>query len=546
MVYTFFPKLEHSYLLDEDRVGILKFIGETKFAPGTWYGFALIDSVGKHDGEVKGKRYFKTSNHPPRGVFVRRAKIVSEVVEESSRRGTTKRNLVAGEIPQEEQSALKEWKPAKYEAVTKVKKEPRIDRQDSQFYLAENGKMRKFGPRHIEKVEGWEPASYGTLDTSDSDADSIEQKQQVYAQHCHTEAGQKKKLGSKELRRSSTEWKPAKFSTPDTGKFLQRMRTLANVYGIEKREPVDAEHYTTECGKKKKLGPREIGRVTNWEPAKYDVPNTGEFLAKRRYLVPGSKLSEEITPRKQVDTQYFITESGQKRKLGPREIGQVEGWEPAKYELPSTGEFLARRKRSFIRLPHLESKNITRTKSGSQDYVTETDNKTKSVPEESFTTERCKEEHSIPDREKAMEIKPEIVSEQLNGKVERYDPTDAQHVITGNGNNKIPPIGSGGVVFEESAENEVAYSQNILTEQLSRNLKIMTVEENAPGRVCDAEQQPSCLHAKDDVPLQVLCDSEEVQYDNQSASDSVFVEHQQESVNVSPSSEEETTDELRF
>lgn len=38
------------------RPGMLMFIGETQFAPGTWCGIMLDDPTGKNDGMVDGIR----------------------------------------------------------------------------------------------------------------------------------------------------------------------------------------------------------------------------------------------------------------------------------------------------------------------------------------------------------------------------------------------------------------------------------------------------------------------------------------------------------
>lgn len=38
------------------RPGILKFLGEAGFAPGTWCGIMLDDPTGKNDGSVDGVR----------------------------------------------------------------------------------------------------------------------------------------------------------------------------------------------------------------------------------------------------------------------------------------------------------------------------------------------------------------------------------------------------------------------------------------------------------------------------------------------------------
>ena len=47
---------------------VIKFIGVTKFAQGTWYGVELDKPVGKNNGTVEGVKYFQTSLL--RGLFV--------------------------------------------------------------------------------------------------------------------------------------------------------------------------------------------------------------------------------------------------------------------------------------------------------------------------------------------------------------------------------------------------------------------------------------------------------------------------------------------
>ena len=43
-------------LVSGSKSGILKYVGETDFAKGTWAGIALDDALGKNDGAVAGKR----------------------------------------------------------------------------------------------------------------------------------------------------------------------------------------------------------------------------------------------------------------------------------------------------------------------------------------------------------------------------------------------------------------------------------------------------------------------------------------------------------
>lgn len=45
------------------RAGILKYIGETKFAPGNWCGVQLDEPTGKNDGTVDGTQYVLGEGH---------------------------------------------------------------------------------------------------------------------------------------------------------------------------------------------------------------------------------------------------------------------------------------------------------------------------------------------------------------------------------------------------------------------------------------------------------------------------------------------------
>lgn len=74
--------LNKAYLLDKERSGIVRWIGQTEFKPGIeWIGFELIKGVGKNDGTVKGISYFKCDHG--RGVFVRIRAIIDKVSDEN-------------------------------------------------------------------------------------------------------------------------------------------------------------------------------------------------------------------------------------------------------------------------------------------------------------------------------------------------------------------------------------------------------------------------------------------------------------------------------
>ncbi|CAJ2510837.1 Uu.00g064620.m01.CDS01 [Anthostomella pinea] len=55
--------------LSDGRIAVVRFAGQTHFAPGDWLGVELEDDSGKNDGAVQGERYFDCS--PGKGMFVR-------------------------------------------------------------------------------------------------------------------------------------------------------------------------------------------------------------------------------------------------------------------------------------------------------------------------------------------------------------------------------------------------------------------------------------------------------------------------------------------
>lgn len=55
--------------LADGRNAVVRFVGETFFAPGEWVGVELNDGSGKNDGSVQGERYFDCDMG--NGMFVR-------------------------------------------------------------------------------------------------------------------------------------------------------------------------------------------------------------------------------------------------------------------------------------------------------------------------------------------------------------------------------------------------------------------------------------------------------------------------------------------
>lgn len=55
--------------LADGRDAVVRFVGETMFAPGVWVGVELDDGSGKNDGSIKGEQYFECAMG--NGMFVR-------------------------------------------------------------------------------------------------------------------------------------------------------------------------------------------------------------------------------------------------------------------------------------------------------------------------------------------------------------------------------------------------------------------------------------------------------------------------------------------
>merc|ERR1712151_1487376 len=52
-----------------DRLGLIRYIGTTQFAPGSWIGVEFDEPVGQCDGSFGGETYFRCK--PFHGVFLR-------------------------------------------------------------------------------------------------------------------------------------------------------------------------------------------------------------------------------------------------------------------------------------------------------------------------------------------------------------------------------------------------------------------------------------------------------------------------------------------
>jgi len=74
--------LNKAYILDNERSGTVRWIGETEFKPGIeWFGVELTKGIGKNNGTIRGIRYFDCQEG--KGVFVKIRAIIEKISDEN-------------------------------------------------------------------------------------------------------------------------------------------------------------------------------------------------------------------------------------------------------------------------------------------------------------------------------------------------------------------------------------------------------------------------------------------------------------------------------
>jgi len=541
------------YELQDGRKARLKFLGDTKFAGGEWLGMELLEGQGegKHDGVVKGKRYFKTSNRPPRGIFVRRKKIKVEIPDvkaprmsygpsnpksRSPRRSRLAKRIAKKKAKEDERKNYDDgtvktadgkakklgprdigrvsnpnWKPAKFEVNTdstsartgglgsplsQVSIEKR-EKRDAQHFVMEDGRRKKLGPREIGRIDGWKPAKYENVDLKNdgaqgasfltkrrvynTDLGQVDKRAQLDTQHYVGNDGKLKKLGPRQIGRIEG-WKPAKYSTSDTGAFLGKKRMYGGAENgdltIERRQKLDTQHYYLPDGSKKKLGPRQIGRIEGWKPAKYELSETPAFLG-RRGIAHTNKVGVDTkgSPRLQTDTQTFITSDGKRKKLGPREIGHIEGWKPAKYEISDTGGFLEKKRISLVGFGTNNQLNTDkRQKRDTQHFYDDHGRAKKLGPRQIGRIEGWKPaKYEVQDTGAFLEKRGSSYASPTS--VDKRMQRDTQHFVDEHGRKKkLGPREIGRMEGWKAAEYEVPDTGEFLEKRSSSYRKISNVE----------------------------------------------------------------------
>lgn len=64
-------------VLVNGHYGLVKFVGNTEFADGIWYGIELDNCLGRNDGSVNGKQYFEMKKKGQYGIFCRLSSLKS-------------------------------------------------------------------------------------------------------------------------------------------------------------------------------------------------------------------------------------------------------------------------------------------------------------------------------------------------------------------------------------------------------------------------------------------------------------------------------------
>ena len=81
--FTGIVRIGHRYLLRDGRVGVVRYVNATRFAPGTWIGFELDKAEGEHDGTVNNVRYFHCSDMY--GTFVKKSQIAQYIARDTTK-----------------------------------------------------------------------------------------------------------------------------------------------------------------------------------------------------------------------------------------------------------------------------------------------------------------------------------------------------------------------------------------------------------------------------------------------------------------------------
>jgi len=378
-------RVNRIYQLTDGRIGTCKFIGETRFAKGTWIGLALDEGhgEGKHDGTVYGKRYFRC--RAGMGIFVKPDKIrslmkkdIATGMHEKMKSLVDRDEMksisleVLGEIEEEDQnedlfrsaSIEKGWKPADYGLVpdhsnwmkkknTYLESELRKNfgqKADRKMTIPEFKAWALVGKNMdiINKILNWKAADFNDEKIWEEIRYDISLPLSVLNQNAGLKAD--KKLGAVDIGRNK-DFNPARFEI-NTDDVDYNITYLKSHLDKNKGEKADRKAGAIETGRNDEYNVANFDY--NIEEVDYNITYLKKDLDKNKGIKAEKKLgaieigrNEEFKEAnyeiKNYEIDYNITylkkdldkNKGVKvdKKLGAKEIGRAEGFEGAKYDL---------------------------------------------------------------------------------------------------------------------------------------------------------------------------------------------------------------------
>ncbi|XP_016360875.1 CAP-Gly domain-containing linker protein 1 isoform X2 [Sinocyclocheilus anshuiensis] len=138
-------KLGDRVWVNGNKPGVIKFLGETQFAPGQWAGIVLDEPIGKNDGSVSGVRYFQCD--ALQGIFTRPSKL-SRTEGEADDTTTSPPSRAASPTPSATPASASTKKPTSPAKTTTAASDLARSKSESVSNLSDCGSVKK-GDREL-------------------------------------------------------------------------------------------------------------------------------------------------------------------------------------------------------------------------------------------------------------------------------------------------------------------------------------------------------------------------------------------------------------
>jgi len=365
---------------EKEREGVVRFIGETEFGDGVYYGVELISGEGDCDGSVDDVTYFECAAN--RGVFVKR-RTLRRIAPKSQRPSRNNSMDSNGSVASyaSDVSAYSDIDGASRRKKKKKQKDGKKNKKTTKRNLSKqvslanatanasknvsNSPAKKFRRSRTSR-----PVSMGAMDFSAmySDRSSAKKKDDEYYKKARAEL---KKDGPREIGK-------IKYKGIDSKKKKKKKRTESDVDTENENEADElvgtgvGPKSTKKLAVEPKLGPREIGKI------KYKGLKLSE---QEKQALEGSaflaeNLSHKVRKRKK-DGVSTSTTTLVEKKLGPKEIGKIRYHgtklsEAEKEELRASSHVFEARLHHKVRKTrkHQRSKSLVGSKLGPQEIGT--------------------------------------------------------------------------------------------------------------------------------------------------------------------------------